>query len=130
MKKISIILCCLLFISCSSSPELDLSDTKLYLFPSRAFVPAGEDNFTFTSKHKAKAKKAARKLKYDILYEVYLNKDGTVKSAKLVKKTKFADSETVAKIRHQISTKGYFNSFGKNSAFFYGVTVRAEIEYL
>lgn len=115
--------------SCSSPLDVDLSDTKLYLFPHRLFILAGDNDFAFTSKQKAKAKKAARKLKYDILYEVYLSKDGTIESAKLVKK-KFADSETIAKILHQISAKGYFNSFGKGSAFFYGVTVRAEIEYL
>lgn len=121
---------CFILLSCQSTPDLDLSDTNLYLFPKRLNVADGFDTFKFDEKHRMKAIKSAKKLKLDILYEVYLNGDGTVRSAKKIKKTRRADNETVSKMRHQISKKGFFYSFGKDSAFFYGVKLTTEVEYL
>lgn len=126
------IMVCFSLLSCQSTPNLDISDTRLYMFPLRLFLADKTDTFKFDEKHVQKAKQSAKKYKYDILYEVYMNADGTVRSAKSIKKTRYADNETVSKIRHQISKKGFFASLGsrKASAFFYGVKIRMEIEYL
>jgi len=118
-----------LLLSCQTTPSLDLSETHLYLFPKRLYLKDTNQDFKFNKKHILKAKQASKKLKYDILYEVYLNKDGSVSSVKSIKKTRYADNETVAKIRHQISKRNFFYTSGKYSAFFYGVKIRTEVEY-
>lgn len=130
IKKITPLIVFYLLAACTFSPKLDLSDTKLYMFPSRIYVPIEQIDFEFTNKERQKAKLEAKKRKYDILYEVYLNKDSTTRAVKLVKKTKYTDNETVSKIRHQLREKGFFNSLGTNSAFFYGVTLITEVEYM
>lgn len=128
MALIFTLLVTVLLTSCSSKPPLDLSDTKLYMYPNRYFDKNTDFTFSFSEKEREKALRHAKNRNLDILYEVYVNKDGTVRSVKKRANTKYADQETIIKIRHQLKGDDFFRSFGLNSAFFYGVTIRTEIE--
>lgn len=114
--------------ACASTFEQeDLSNTKLYMFPQRAFFTSDE-SFSFAPDERKKAKRYAKQKRLDVLFEVFLNADRTVESIKVVRKTRYADDPTIANIRSQIKRKGFFKSFNTNSAFYYGVTVRTTIE--
>lgn len=116
--------------SCSSTPELDLSDTKLYLYPHRIFLGEAASDFKFSEKERAKAKVAMKQQRFDILFEIYLNKNGTLKSIKTVKKNRSLDDKTVFDMRNQLKKDGFFKSAGFGSAFFYGIKITTSVEYL
>lgn len=116
--------------SCSTTPEQDLSDTNLYLFPERLYLDDTKKDFKFSEKEILKAKRAAKKNKIDVLYAIQLDDEGEVIAIRLVKKTRNVDNETVAKFRHQIKRGGLFRAGGSSSAFFYGLKLQTEVEYL
>ncbi len=131
MFRITVLLLFTVLLSaCKSTPDLDLSDTKLYLYPQRIFLGEAATDFKFTEKHKAKAKAEMKKQRLDILFEVYLNKDGTLKSIKTVKRSKKLSDKTVIDMKTQLKRKEFFKSFGLNSAFFYAIKIRTEVEFL
>ena len=99
------------------------------MFPDTITVPEAQIDFEFTSLERAKARVAARNRKYDILYEVYLYKDNTIRSIKLIKNTKYADVEIIARVRKQMREEDFFNALGKNRAFFYGVQLTRRVDY-
>jgi hypothetical protein len=144
-----------LLIGCASStPKIDeLADTPLFLHPARAYLGSEITdketsdtffklfkrqgvlfyderavNFQFTREELLKAKRAARKQKIDILFEVFVDKESNVTSLKLIKKSRYADNQVVAVMKHHLLTKGYFNSHGYRSAFYYGISVSSVIE--
>ncbi len=112
----------LFLLSCSSTPEVDLTDTKLYLYPERIFLKENQE-FAFSDKQILKAKYAAKEQKLDILYEVYLNQDETLKSIKMIQKARNIDAASVTQIKNQLKQTGFFNAYGQDGAFFYGMNL-------
>lgn len=122
-KWLSTALLILLTACTTTIKESDLPDTPLYLFPVRAFFD-DNSNFRFTHKERALVEQAAEDDELDVVFEVFLNPDETVRYISLIHKTKYADEPTISNIKSQITRKGFFRSYGKNSAFYYGVNIK------